>query len=200
MSDENLNCVVRMRPSLGTAVFVNRAIRLLQRWWRWKLLFWRIACLKKVREAVALNGDTAVLFCFASNMKKRFEEDKVGKPLFREAHFHFDFDAEGQVFVHQMGEGDDGLQIQQRRLNPDHEAHEKSSQDEQREVRALQRPFLPQWVGLFANSNKTAVESPRAHSPGENCAATSLLQTKIEACSCSWCHSLCGALSLLAYT
>jgi hypothetical protein len=148
-----------MRPSLGTAVFVNRAIRLLQRWWRWKLLFWRIACLKKVREAVALNGDTAVLFCFASNMKKRFEADKVGKPLFREAKFHFDFDAEGQVFVHRMGEG---------------EAHEKSSQDEQREERAWQRPFLPQWVGLFASSSETA-ESPKVHSPGENCATTYLV-------------------------
>jgi len=100
-----------------------------------------------------------VLFCFASNMKKRFEADKVGKPLFREAKFHFDFDAGGQVFVHQMGEG---------------EAHEKSSQDEQREERAWQRPFLPQWVGLFASSSETA-ESPKGHSPGENCATTYLV-------------------------
>ena len=61
-----------------------------------------------MREAVALNGDTAVLFCFASNLKKRLEVDKVAKPIFREAKFHFDFDAEGKIFVHQMDEAGHG--------------------------------------------------------------------------------------------
>lgn len=119
-------------------------------------MFWRISCLRQVQDAVALNGDAAVLFCFASNLKKRLEVDKIAKPLFREAKFHFDFDAEGKIFVHQMGQA----------------GHEAVSLDQQLGEPASRRPFLPQWVGLFSNRSE-GVQSPDEHSPGENCAAKS---------------------------
>lgn len=122
----------RLRPTLGTAVFAQRAIKLLQRWWRWKILQLRMACLAQVRSALRLNGDSHVLYCFAHKMRVRFEEDKIGVPIFREARYHFDFDERDQVFVHEARRKGD-----QKTMGPvDDPPH---------------RPFLPHWIGLDEN-------------------------------------------------
>ena len=130
-----------------------------------------------------LNGDKAVLFCFASNMKHRFEVDKAASPLFREAKFHFDFDAQGQIFVHTMGaEG----------------GPETTSPDQKLGDPASRRPFLPQWVGLFSNRSETA-QSPDQHSPGEDCAAKAQMRMLDRDTHFDH-HSHCDALPIFADT
>ena len=151
----------RMVPSLHTAVFAMRAILLIQRWWRWRGLLVRIACLMQVQEAVQLNGETCVLFCFAQNMKQRLEDDKLAKPIFREARFNFDFDDNGQVFVH-------------------HQERESSFCDDENidapnrlsQGSYKQRPFLPHWIGLFANNSDISMDTgdeSQSLSPGTCC-------------------------------
>ena len=121
----------RLRPTLGSAVFAQRAVRLMQRWWRWKVLQLRMACLAQVRCALRLNGDTNILYCFGHTLRTRFEDDRIGLTIFREARYDFDFDEKDQVFVHgAMCQGD------------------KASRDPHDPPH---RPFLPHWIGLHEN-------------------------------------------------
>ena len=90
----------RMNPPLRTAVAYHRATRTIQSWWRWQLLLLRVQVLSRVHQAFIQNGEATVLYCFAANMKKRFDEDKGSILPFREGKFHFDFDDKMQIFVH----------------------------------------------------------------------------------------------------
>ena len=135
----------KMHPSLCTAVFAMRAIRLIQRWWRWKVLSFRIECLSLVRQAVLTNGETAVLYCFANDMKPRFEEDSAGRSFFREARFHFDFDADEHVFVH------------------------RADAEGTRTADPVPRPFLPHWIAVgVQHVDKNGSNDPPSCSSGHD--------------------------------
>lgn len=144
-----IQCAVRswrqrckMKPALATAVFAQRAVRLIQRWWRWKILQLRLNVLVLVKRLVIQNGETPVLYCFAKKMRQRFEEASQGyKPIFREAKYFFDFNENSEIFVHKkMPEN-----------TP--EPSEENTTEQQWDDCEEQRPFLPQWIGMFAHSS-----------------------------------------------
>eukprot|EP00281_Chroomonas_sp_CCMP1168_P022768 CAMPEP_0206222972 /NCGR_PEP_ID=MMETSP0047_2-20121206/6241_1 /ASSEMBLY_ACC=CAM_ASM_000192 /TAXON_ID=195065 /ORGANISM="Chroomonas mesostigmatica_cf, Strain CCMP1168" /LENGTH=59 /DNA_ID=CAMNT_0053645825 /DNA_START=115 /DNA_END=291 /DNA_ORIENTATION=- len=59
-----------MRPPLGTAVLAVRSVRVLQRWWRWRLVKLRLALLISIRrrhEAIT----SSTLYCVARNLEAR---------------------------------------------------------------------------------------------------------------------------------
>jgi len=147
----------RFSPPLYRAVFSHRAIRLIQRWWRWIGFRLRMACLTLVRTAVQLNGETAVLYCFAHNMRVRFEESKASIPLFREARYEFDFNELNQVFVHATRpEVSDGA------------AHSS-------------RGFLPHWLGVFRNSfGRSLSRASSSKCTADGAATDTLMRTTVK--------------------
>jgi hypothetical protein len=75
----------RMRPPLSAAVRRMRALRLMQEWWRWRLLRFRLQMLAELRGRVRATEGRASLLVFTRKLSQRFAEDAVGAAPTREA-------------------------------------------------------------------------------------------------------------------
>jgi len=92
-------CRASMVPTLATSLLRLRSARLLQQWWRWRMLRLRTRLLTEIRRrAGRLSSKT--LFIVYPNLKMKLHKCSAAPKLLRESRLRMFFDEEDHVCLH----------------------------------------------------------------------------------------------------
>ena len=88
----------QMQPSLGTQLLRLRSARMVQGWWRWRILRLRLRLLAEIKlRAQAIHSSS--LYCVTPGLHQRLKEIDAAPRVLRESRVPFDISHKGHVLV-----------------------------------------------------------------------------------------------------